>query len=292
MRSKALLEDRYISEFHSIFNEKVIVIDLESEVKMKKYSIISFLLIVLILINHPVKAGVNMDSLIITGKNQLRQAANTWNENGLIVSRSFFERCMSDQTYPWLIHYYIALADYRLVSYHLSEQDKEKALQYIDDGIEHLKKSIEIRNDFAEAYSLLSSFYGNKIGVKPMLGMTLGPKSGHEMSKAMNLEPKNPRNHLIAGQSAYFTPKLFGGGKEKAKKYFKQAIAYFDSLHTENLIYPDWGHEEAYVWLGIYYRDNENKETALKHFKKALEINPDYNWVKYVLIPEIEKKSE
>ncbi|UCE06394.1 MAG: tetratricopeptide repeat protein, partial [bacterium] len=188
------------------------------------------------------------------------------------------------------VHYYIGLVDYRLVSYYFSKQDKDPAKQFVDDGIDHLQQCIESKENFAEAHSLLSSLYGNKIAVSPFSAMILGPKSGKEMGKAMKLEPNNPRNYLIAGWSAYFTPKLFGGGKGKANNYFEQAIAYFDSFKVTDPLLPDWGHDEAFAWLGMAQMEAEDFEEAKLNFNKALEINPEYGWVKYVLLPDLKKK--
>jgi tetratricopeptide (TPR) repeat protein len=231
-----------------------------------------------------------IDSFIVKGKQQLHHALNTWKEQDLLSARAFFERLQTDPTYSWLIHYYIALADYRIVSFYFSQQNQEQAKKYIDDGIEHLQSCLEMKDDFAEAYSLLSSLYGNKIGTDPQLGMTLGPKSGVMMAKAMKLEPQNPRTQLIAGWSAYFTPEMWGGGKDKAKEHYEQAIAFFDSFKVTDPLLPDWGHDEAYAWLGMAQMEAEEFEAAKTNFNKALEINPEYGWVKYVLLQDLQKK--
>jgi tetratricopeptide (TPR) repeat protein len=233
----------------------------------------------------------DIDSLIIQGKKQLHFSLHKWTESNLLNSRAYFERLLMSQPDSWLAHYYVGLADSRLVSFYFSQENKEKAKNFINDGIEHLRLVIEKKEDFAEAHSLLSSLYGNKIGTNPMLGMTLGPKSGMEMGKAMSLQPKNPRNYLIAGWSAFFTPKMFGGGKKKAKKNFEQAVAYFDSFTVTHPTLPDWGKEEAYAWLGQVNTELKEFEAAELNFKKALKIKPDYGWVLHALLPDLKKKA-
>jgi len=248
---------------------------------------------ILILLNPPVAAAQHVpgiDSLILQGKQQLHQALNNWQKSDLLAARAFFERLAPDTTYPWLIHYYLGLADYRIVSFYFSQQQQDQAEKYIEDGIEHLKTCIQLKPEFAEAYSLLSAVYGNKIATNPMLGMSLGPQSGIMMAKALKLAPENPRSQLIAGWSAYFTPKMWGGGKDKAKKYFQQAIACFDSFRVVSPILPDWGHEEAYAWLGLLNMEQEKLEQAKINFNKALQLNPGYGWIKRILLPELQKK--
>ena len=248
------------------------------------------LFLILLLIPMLSFSQTDIDSLIIQGKQQLQQATNKWTNADLLQARAYFERLLMDDSKSWLVHYYIGLVDYRLVSYYFSKQDKDQAKQFINDGIEHLQATIDSNENFADAHSLLSSLYGNKIGINPLLGMTLGPKSGKEMEKAMELEPKNPRNYLIAGWSAYFAPKMFGGGKEKAKNYFEQAIACFDSFKVTDPLLPDWGHDEAYAWLGMAQMEAEEFEAAKLNFDKALEINPGYGWVSHVLLPQLNTK--
>lgn len=233
---------------------------------------------------------INIDSLIIQGKQQLRQATDKWTEADLLQARAFFERLLPDPSKAWLVRYYIGLADYRLVSFYFSKQNNETAQKFIEDGIDQLQQCIESRANFAEAHSLLSSLYGNKIAVSPFSAMTLRSKSDKAIGKAKELEPNNPRNFLIAGWSAYFTPKIFGGSREKAKKYFEQAIACFDSFKVTDPLLPDWGHDEAYVWLGMAHMKDEEFEAAKTNFNKALAINPDCGWVKHNLLPSLQKK--
>lgn len=256
---------------------------------MKKTFVITLLLFLTPVISIA-QTETNIDSLIIQGKQQLQQATNKWTDVDLLRTRAYFERLLMDGSKSWLVRYYIGMADYRLVSYYFSKQEKDQAKQFIDDGIDHLQQCIESSKEFVEAHSLLSSMYGNKIAVSPFSAMTLGSKSSKEMGKAMELDPQNPRNYLIAGWSAYFTPKLFGGGKEKAKNYFEQAIAHFDSFEVTNPILPGWGHDEAYAWLGMAQMEAEEFEAAKMNFDQALKINPEYGWVKYVLLPQLNTK--
>ncbi len=231
-----------------------------------------------------------IDSLIIQGKEEIQTAVDGWDLQKMQAARGFFERLLNDSTYPWLVHYYIGYADRGIVNYYFSKEDKDKALEFVNDGIKHLKESIELKGDFAESYSLLASLYGSKIGIKPMMGMTLGPKSGAAQNRAFKLDPQNPRSHLIAGESAYYTPKMFGGGKEKALKYLHQAAEYFTTYRPEKEIYPTWGQEETYAYLGLIQMEKGDLTQAKESFQKALQINPHYGWVKLFLMKELEKK--
>ena len=82
---------------------------------------------------------------------------------------------------------------------------------------------------------------------------------------------------------------MFGGSKEKGLQGFQRAAELFAQEDPVNPIHPVWGHSRTYAWLGIAYQDRGELELARAAFEKALEINPGFGWVKYVLLPELEK---
>lgn len=212
------------------------------------------LLLSLILCTAPIYGqGLSVvDSLILQGKEQIQKAVDAWDFHQMLAARAFFERLLNDPTYPWLIHYYIGYTDLRILNYCFSKKDKGKAKKFVEDGIEHLKKSIELKEDFAESYALLSSLYGNKIGLNPLLGITLGPKSARMQKKAL--------------------------------KHIQKAIQCFNTFEAEKPILPTWGYDEAYAYLGLIQMDRGDPHAARESFQKALEINPNYGWVRYVLL--------
>ncbi|MGA9364178.1 MAG: hypothetical protein WBW16_07400 [Bacteroidota bacterium] len=46
------------------------------------------------------------------------------------------------------------------------------------------------------------------------------------------------------------------------------------------------GNEQVYAWIGLAHLDRNATILARKAFEKALEINPDYGWVKHLLMKE------
>lgn len=232
----------------------------------------------------------NIEALILQGKENIQKAVDAWDLQQMLGSRAFFERLLSDPSYPWLVHYYIGFIDLQIAHYSLSKDNKDEAKKFIDDGIAHLEQAVGVKDDFAEGYALLSSLLGNKIGLKPILGMSLGMRSGGMMSKAFELAPENPRVSLIAGQSAYHTPKMFGGGADKALQHIQKAVACFQTFKPERPIDPTWGHDEAHAYLGMIQMDQGSLDEAKLNLEKALEINPNYGWVKFDLMKKLEEK--
>ena len=256
---------------------------------MKKGTV-SFLIILLCARVNYAQSQSGIDSLILQGKERIQKAVDSRDVQQMLAARAFFKQLVNDPTYPWLIHYYIGYADKRIVNFYLHEKNKEKAKEFVNEGIWHLEKTIELKEDFAEGYALLGSLIGHKIGLSPLRGITLGPKSSRMLKKAFELAFKNPRISLIAGQSAYYVPKMLGGGKENALRHIQEAIEHFQTFKPENSIFPTWGFDETYAYLGLIQMDRGNFAEAKQSFKKALEVNPNYGWVKLVLIKKLEEK--
>lgn len=233
---------------------------------------------------------IDFRQLIMEGKNMIQSGVDQWKLDVLLSARGIFERILSIREKDYLSHYYLAYADYRLCVMYFSQKDNKNAGKYIDEGIEHSERSIELKSNFAESHALLASLYGFKIGLKWYLGMTLGPKAGSCFDKAVQIDSLNPRVYLLLGISKYHTPSLFGGGMDKAKFNLLKSIKLYESYSVSDSLLPDWGYDEAYAWLGKIYMEEKEYQKSEEQFEKALQVNPKCSWVKYSLKKELEKK--
>ncbi len=229
------------------------------------------------------------DSLIVSGRQMLQAGESANDLDSMYAARATFERALADTGLSAWGHYYIALTDYRIAG--LLEGESKDPSEHLNAAVEHLKKATEIDPQAAEAYALLSSVYGWQIGLSPMKTMLLGPKSGKAIQKAKQLAPDNPRVVLNAAISDFNTPEMFGGSKEKSLQGLQRAAELFAQEEPTDPIQPVWGHREAYAWLGIAYQGQGELESARAAFEKALEVDPNFGWVKDWLLPELEKAS-
>jgi tetratricopeptide (TPR) repeat protein len=227
------------------------------------------------------------DSLIVQGKNQIAAALNKWDATEMQKARAHFERLLAGKKYEALLHYYVGYCDYRLAIFYQQAKKQQLLQQHLEAAITHLEAAVKSNNKFAEAYALLSSCYGQKIGMAPMLAMSLGPKSGTTMQSALQLAPDNPRVILLDAIGTYYKPAMFGGDKDKALAGFKHAADLFDKEKSNDPLQPDWGHAEAYAWIGVAYLDKKDAAAARTAFERALAIAPEYGWVKHELYPRV-----
>ena len=233
------------------------------------------------------------DSLLLQAKQMLRTGEMESNTDKIQQARVMFERATSDDDLATLAHYYAAYAAHQLVGL-LSGSDSDtpgrELLDHIDYAIHHLEVTSQRDPSFADGWALLASVYGRKISLRPLSGMTLGPKSNRAQKTAIELAPDNPRVVLLKAVGDYNTPRMWGGDKKRAMDGFHQAAVLYQEEVVMDPLQPSWGHATVYAWLGTAYMDENNLPEARKALEKALEIDPELGWVKYGLMPSLAQR--
>ena len=228
------------------------------------------------------------DSLLLRGKTILDAGTNRGSIDSLKQARALFKQATDSAEHRALAHYYAALADYRLAN-QLPDDAEDQKEPVLKDAIDHLKTATNLDPTLADAWALLSGCYGQRMGLDPMRGMSLGPKANDAMSNAKDLAPENPRVWIIDGTSDFFAPSMFGGDKERAFRKFTKAARLAEKESVEDPLMPSWGHAEAHAWIGLAHMEAGRYEKAHTAFEDALDVNADFGWVKDVLLPKLKK---
>ncbi|HEY0528368.1 MAG TPA: tetratricopeptide repeat protein, partial [Gemmatimonadaceae bacterium] len=98
----------------------------------------------------------------------------------------------------------------------------------------------------------------------------------------------NPRVWLLRGIQSIYTPEQYGGGLTNAESQLNRAISLF-AADNPVAPSPSWGRAEAYVWLGQVLQKQNRKTEARAAYQQALALQKDYPWVKYSLLPSLDK---
>ena len=236
--------------------------------------------------------GSSADSLLVSGKQMLRAGENGGSLDAMYAARATFERILADTSLAAWGHYYIALADYRIADYLLAagEENKGAASEHLKTTVEHLQKATEINPQAAEAYCPAIERVRTTDRPQSDQGHDLGTQSraGPEKS-GRNLHPII-RAWCCARLSATLTlPECLVAARKRACKDSSAPPNSSPEKSRAILIQPAWGHSRTYAWLGLAYQDRGELALARAAFAKALAINPDFSWVKNVLLPELEK---
>ena len=256
---------------------------------LAKRVVVSWLLMMGLLFTTSMQAQP-ADTLLLRGKHMLETGLAQGDTDQLLTARATFERATADDARAALAHYYIAYTEYRLVDLLRRGDQEGEILVRLQSAVEQLETSIERDETSAEAHALLSSVYGQIIGVRPLMGAVLGLKSNSAINRAKKLDPDNPRVVLIEAISKLNTPKMWGGSPDKAMEGFERAALLFAQEEVADPLLPSWGHNETYAWTGIAYMEQSQLQKAREAFEKALEVDPDFGWVRYALLPSLEAK--
>ncbi|MCC6242419.1 MAG: hypothetical protein IT353_06235 [Gemmatimonadaceae bacterium] len=152
-------------------------------------------------------------------------------------------------------------------------------------AIELLERSVASR-PLPETHALLASCLGALAGTGMINGMRYGSAAGDAGEAARALGPQNPRVLLLSGISAWFTPSMWGGGKDKGLALVQQAVSAFTKDAPARPL-PAWGAAEAYAWLGQMEKERGNVAAARTAYERALTLEPSYTWVRQVLKPAL-----
>ena len=118
---------------------------------------------------------------------------------------------------------------------------------------------------------LLGTLCGQMISSAGLAGLKYGKCALAEVNRAIELDPKSSKAYVAHGVGNYYLPAALGGGFDLAVKDFRKAIEL------------DVKDSEAWLWLGLALRKENQNAEAHKALAKSLELNPNRLWTKQQL---------
>lgn len=182
------------------------------------------------------------------------------------------------------LQYQLALAQFGLLSSTMRGRDEKLFDTYYKDTEELLESIVERDKKWGEPMALLSATYGLKMGYSPMQGIFLGSKSSSLVEKAKKLNATSPLVWKVAANAKFFTPEMWGGDLAEAIEAYETSIKLYDA-HPEKLRF-NWMYLDALAFMGQAYLKNGDSGKAIAAYEKALRQEPDFGWVKQVLLPK------
>ncbi len=187
--------------------------------------------------------------------------------------------------------YYSAYSAYRLVNIGMVKEEHSLIDTYLEKSIDDAKKLFGNEIFSSDAYVVAAASLMMKLAVDISDAPNLSMKIHGYLDNAEKSDQNNPRICLTRGTMFYNTPPQFGGGADKALKQFEMALKLFESNESVNEK-VSWGHAEAYAWKGLAHEKLNEIEKSKSAFDTALKIESNFGWVKYQLLPALEKRSD
>lgn len=167
-----------------------------------------------------------------------------------------------------------------------SAGDEREAL--LDEALELLHADVADNEANAESHALMASVYGLQISLSRLRAAFLGTRAARASARALELAPSNPRVLLLDGIGKLNTPRAFGGGDDVAEAQLLRAVAAFRT-EPPGRPWPRWGRIDAYAWLGQIAAQRGDPDAARRYYLEALQIEPEFAWIRSVLLPALEQ---
>lgn len=179
-------------------------------------------------------------------------------------------------------------AEYGYTGFLVSVKRKKEAEEVLLSAKRHMTLLEKMGQCNARVYSLKGAFYGFQIMLEPARAPKLGRLSMKANDKALELDPEEPQVWLERANIDYYRPVIFGGSKKKAVPKYEKAVELFES--TPGRTRENWVYINCLAGLGIAYENTRKYSEAGKVYRKLLELEPSYKWVKEELYPHFQEK--
>lgn len=206
---------------------------------------------------------------------------NTW-EATLVEMEDYYARF----PLPAML-YDLLLARYGFIAVCLDKEEKARAREQLDKAEAELEKLLVYSAFQSRAHALQGAFLGFRISLRPLSAVRLGPRSYAAIDKALEADAGNPTAWMEKGNSRFYTPSVFGGSKEVARDAYARAAELFERNMPAN---QRWLYLNTLVGLAKSYQYTGQHPLSVATYRKALEFEPGFKWVRDELLPEALKR--
>ncbi|MHB8336107.1 MAG: hypothetical protein ACYDEE_01670 [Ignavibacteriaceae bacterium] len=263
---------------------------------MKNNAVIFAVILIALIIVMPVsviaQAHAAGDPSIKKGNDLIYKALVSYDVAPMFGARKEFEDVLKKDSLNAPALYGITFLEYKLLEMSMQKGGMELFDKYYQSAIDYASRLTSQKEYSSEGNSLLAAIYMMKIASSPMTAVALVPKIYGLLGEAEKEKPDNPETYVILGQMKFNTPAMFGGSFKDAVKSFSKAEALFEKGADSQMVNIKWGRLESLAWLGRSFEKMNNQDAAKFAYQKAIVLEPEFGWVKYQLLPALEKSSD
>lgn len=209
---------------------------------MKTLTIIPLLIALLVLVAS--KLALANDDKYVSAMQKNIEAVYTANTiPDLQTAVNMFERIAEAEKTKWEPFYY---ASFGYVMMANREQDGAKKDTYLDLALAGIEKATALQPNDAEIVALEGFVHMIRVTVDPASrGQQYSGMAFQSFSKAVALNPENPRALSLLAQMQYGTAQFFKAPTTEACATLQQALEKFETYKTDNVLAPQWGKKMA-----------------------------------------------
>lgn len=188
----------------------------------------------------------------------------------------------NNKEYLDLINY-----QYGYIAWCISKEKTNEAKEYINKSEKLIELLEKQRYDLSMLYAYKAAFIGFEIGISPYKAPFIGSRSLTYANQSVGFDSLNALAYAQLGNITFYTPKMFGGSKPEAMQYYLKALKIMQAgLESTK---QNWNYLNLLATIINAYLELEQYDMAKKYCLKTLAIEPEFDWVKNKLYPEILK---
>jgi tetratricopeptide (TPR) repeat protein len=212
----------------------------------------------------------------------LKGRMDTWKGIMQSMDRKF------KQTKDMDLLYQLAEVEYGYIAYSISVDKKEEAKRILIQAEEHIEVLLDYNERNPRVHALQGALYGYRLTLRPIKAPVYGKKSASANERALQLGPSEPQAWMEKANIEYYKPAIFGGSKKDAIPLYEKAIALYEA--SPDRTRQNWVYLNCLAGLGLAYEENGQVEQAGMIFRKLLELEPDFSWIRDEIYPDYLQK--
>lgn len=215
--------------------------------------------------------------------------------NALISLRGRAAEFSKDPDLGYLADYWSGFASWRIVVNGTNDKmPREEAIAHLKQAATDFESSFAKRGGFADAYASAAAVHGwlAAYNMSDQNAMTAEVTTFRRLlTRAAELEPNNPRVLWVQAVPYAVLPPERGGNIDRAIELYRKMLDNATPLNPQSPL-PDWGKPEALMSIASAYlmKSSTELKTANDTAAEALRLQPDWHFLRDVLVPQIEAK--
>jgi tetratricopeptide (TPR) repeat protein len=166
------------------------------------------------------------------------------------------------------------------------ENDRKQGKKVLKVAVDEIDTYLTRYPGDVEMIALKAAFIGYQMAFRPYLAPIKGPKSLKLMDKALELEPNHPQALIQKANAEYYMPGILGGSREEALKKYRQAATI---IEVRGEAEGSWQYLNLLTAIARGYEETGQDREAYRMYRKILEIEPRFAWVRDDLFPTFMK---
>lgn len=194
----------------------------------------------------------------------------------------------------YLADYWSGFASWRTVINGAAKMTPDEAKSHLARAVIDFESSIRKKSDFADGYAAAAAVHGWLAAYNNADQTAMNKEIENYkrlLKRALELEPANPRVLWIQAIPFLVLPPDRGGSIDRAIELYHKMVENAGPPMPQSPL-PDWGKAEGLMSLANAYikKPTPDINGAEEEARAALELQPQWHYVKDILVPQIEAK--